>query len=129
MVHEGADPDFAVREESDPAVRIVEFRDTFLNYERTDEIKLRLKEVIAREMENGCRRIILDLRNVGVVDSCGLATLVSINKQIGQADGTLALFGLSGMILRLLELTRLDRVFEVHATEDDAVAATHQQLI
>jgi anti-sigma B factor antagonist len=124
MVQEAGDPDFVVREGPSPTTRIVEFRDTFLNYERTDEMRPRLKQLIAREMEGGCRRIILDLCNVGVVDSCGLATLVSINKQIAIAEGTLALFGLSDMILRLLELTRLDRVFEVHATEDEAAAAS-----
>ena len=123
MAREG-ESDLLIRITPDPATRIFEFRDTFLNYERTDEFKPRLKELIGKEMAVGCTRVVLDLTRLGVIDSCGLATLVSVDKQVRLAGGTLALCGLSEMIRRLFELTGLDQVFEVHATEIEAQAAT-----
>ena len=116
--------DLVVHETDDGGHRIIEFKDAFLNYERTDDIRARLKEIVARELSSECRHIILECSHLGVVDSCGLATLVAVNKQIEQAGGHMSLCGVSEMITRLFELTRLDRVFEVHATAEEAIAAS-----
>jgi anti-sigma B factor antagonist len=126
MAHEAA-TDLLVRATPEPTTRIIEFQDVYLNYERTDELKPRLKELIGHEMAGGCVRVILDLGRLGVIDSCGLATLVSVGKQVRLAGGTLALCGLSEMIGRLFELTGLDQVFEVHPSALEALAAVSRE--
>jgi anti-sigma B factor antagonist len=115
-----AGSDLVVQAGPDPEIRIVEFRDRYLNYERTDELKPRLRRLIEAELATGGRRLLLDLAAVEVIDSCGLAILVSAGKLTRLAGGELALCGLSNMLARLFELTGLDAVFDIHATVADA---------
>ncbi len=106
----------------DPDTRVVVLLDPYLNFERTDELKPRLKALLARELDGGARCIILDLARTGVIDSCGLAVLVSMERQLTEGGARLVLCGLSDLLLRLLELTRLDRVFEIRDNVDVALA-------
>jgi len=65
----------------------------------------------------------VNLENIGVIDSCGLAVLISLKKLVEARGGTIALTNLSVMIQRLFLLTRLDRAFDIHETTEEAVRA------
>ncbi len=66
------------------------------------------------------RRLVLDLTDVTFLDSTGLGMLVSVHRKL--PDGTdLLLAGATGRVARVFELTRLDRVFPMFATLDEAV--------
>jgi anti-sigma B factor antagonist len=97
--------ELVVRRPSGTDARVIEFRDPYLNYERTDELKPKLLELVESEMADGCRRLVLDLSRLQVVDSCGLAVLVSLEKKLRAGGATLAISGASEMIHRLFELT------------------------
>ena len=58
---------------------------------------------------------------LNIVDSYGLATVVSTLKIIKDHHGNLALCGLNELFVRLVELTHLDRVLEVWDTEAQAI--------
>ena len=73
-------------------------------------------------VEQGRRRIVLDLSGVEFLDSTGLGTMVSLMKALGP-EGDLALAGAQAPVRKLLTLTRLDRVFRLHETPDDAERA------
>jgi anti-sigma B factor antagonist len=55
------------------------------------------------------------------VDSAGLGTLVLLNKEARAAGGCLILAGLSEHIRDLLRLVRLDEVFAIAATVEEAM--------
>lgn len=74
--------------------------------------KERLKSLIA----DGSREVVMDLGNVGFVDSEGLGALISCLKVLRQSDGALVLANVSDPVLAVLRITRLIRVFEI--TED-----------
>jgi anti-anti-sigma factor len=59
------------------------------------------------------RTLVLDLAGVEFVDSSGLGALLGIKKQQERAGGRLQLTRLSDAVGRIIEITRMDRVFEV----------------
>ena len=102
---------------------VLTIKDSCLNYSSTDTLKPALKDIIHGALGRGRKNFVVNLRAVGVVDSCGLSVLISLKKQIEQGGGKLALVGLNGMIQRLFGVTRLDRAFSTYESQDTALAA------
>lgn len=73
-------------------------------------------------VEAGQRRIILDLSQTEFLDSIGLGTVVSVLKALGPG-GDLAVAGAQPRVRKLFALTRLDRVFRLFDTAEDAALA------
>jgi anti-sigma B factor antagonist len=69
--------------------------------------------------------IVLDLRNVQLIDSGGLGMLVRILTRTGQDN--LKLCGLTRKISETLKITRLSAVFDCHESEAEAIAAFYRQ--
>ena len=65
------------------------------------------------ELDVAHRALVLDLHGVEFVDSSGLGALLGIKKQQERAGGHLLLTRLSAPVARIIEITRMDRVFEV----------------
>lgn len=74
-------------------------------------------------LQEGRRRVVLDLREVKFVDSAGLSTLVRCMKRTRGQGGELQLAGLQSPVKRTFELTRLDRSFDIQADVAKAVQA------
>ena len=115
------DPRLSVRDLEGSAAAVLKIQDSYMNYSSADIIKPKLKEAVSELMDAGKTRIVVNLANVGVMDSCGLAVLIALKKLVDGRDGDLALSNLSGMIQRLFKLTKLDRAFAIYDTEDEAV--------
>jgi anti-sigma B factor antagonist len=64
--------------------------------------------------------IMVDLHQVGYMDSSGVATLVEGLQQAGKYKGKFKLFGLTLAVREVFELSRLDKVFEIYPNEDAA---------
>jgi anti-sigma B factor antagonist len=101
---------------------VLTIKDSCLNYSSTDVLKPAMKELIQSAMGRGRTNVVINMRSVGVVDSCGLSVLISMKKQVELAGGKLALVGLNGMIQRLFGVTRLDKAFPTYETQESAVA-------
>ena len=67
------------------------------------------------------KKVVVDLAAVSYIDSSGLATLVEILKKTKVQGGTLGLSGLSDKVKSLFEITKLDKLFVVSRTQDEAV--------
>jgi len=86
-----------------------------------------LKAYLLQLLENGARALILDLSEVRFIDSSGLGALLSGYKNAGLRRASLALTGLQPRVQSMFELTRLQRVFEIHPTIEDALAADAEE--
>lgn len=82
-----------------------------------------LREKVKGLLAAGKKKIVLDLKNVTMIDSSGLGALVSAHSSAKSAGATLRLCNLGTRTNELLQMTRLLTVFEVSATEADAVRA------
>jgi len=72
------------------------------------------------------RAIVLDLGEVGFIDSSGLGTMVRTLTSTRQVHGDLKLCNVPEHVRKVLELSRLTKIFETHESEEKAVAAFYQ---
>jgi anti-sigma B factor antagonist len=82
-----------------------------------------LRERIVQLIEEGNRQILVDLTQVGFMDSSGLGVLVAGIKRAREAGGDMSLVCREGPTLKVLAITGLDRVFPIYASVDDAVGS------
>ena len=66
------------------------------------------------------KAIVVDLENVKYMDSSGIATLVEALQKIKKYGGRLWLTNLGDSVQSVFELSRLDRVFDISPTLDEA---------
>lgn len=66
--------------------------------------------------------VVLDLGQVTFLDSSGLGAVVAARKLLG-ADRVLELAGLNPAVEKVMQLTRMNTVFPIHANRDAALAA------
>jgi anti-sigma B factor antagonist len=80
-----------------------------------------LKEELKASIGDETSAVILDLGRVEFIDSSGLGALISALKALRTGGGTLWLTQVSEAVRSILEITRLDRVFDIVPTLDDAL--------
>jgi len=83
------------------------------------EFKDRMVQVI----EEGKKRVVVDLSNATFIDSTTLGVLVGGVKRLRPSGGTLAIVCSNQNISKIFEITGLDRVFPIHDSRDDALSA------
>ena len=82
-----------------------------------------LKQKVLDALEGGATRFVIDFTKTGYIDSSGLGVLVSLSKKIREQGGELRLAGLNEDLQTLFELTKLDTLFAITRTADEALAA------
>jgi len=92
------------------------------------EITHEVSEALQREVTGAIAEkqgvsLILDLTRVTFLGSVGLTTLVILLKRLKEAGGRLIIAGLSGQRLRVMELTRMTRIFDLQPDLSHAMAA------
>jgi anti-sigma B factor antagonist len=86
---------------------------------------LAFKEAVGRHFEAGPVSLVLDLTQVGFIDSSGLGAILAVLKRMPKG-GELVICGTTEAVGSMFKLTRMDRVFTICKTVDEAVAAlTH----
>lgn len=82
-----------------------------------------VREVLLQLLDEGRHHILVDMAAVNFVDSTGLSTLVSGMKRSRQAGGDLALMQLQRPVRVIVELTRLDKAFNIYPDRATAEAS------
>jgi len=82
-----------------------------------------LKQKVLEALEGGAKKFVIDFSRTGYIDSSGLGVLVSLSKKIREQGGDLRLAGLNEDLQTLFELTKLDTLFSILKTPEEAVAA------
>ncbi|MCL2330433.1 MAG: STAS domain-containing protein [Phycisphaerae bacterium] len=77
-------------------------------------------EVLVGLCEQKPSRLIVNLSAVDYMDSSGIGTLVEVLRRTKAYNGTLVLCGLNEGVRDVFEMTRLDKVFRICSTEDEA---------
>ena len=82
-----------------------------------------LKQKLLDAIDGGGRKFVIDFTRTGYIDSSGLGVLVSLSKKIREQGGELRLAGLNEDLQTLFELTKLDTLFAITKTPEEALAA------
>jgi anti-sigma B factor antagonist len=80
-----------------------------------------LRERIKNLVDDGKKKIVLNMANVTYIDSAGLGTLVAAHISVKKQGTTLLLSDLGNKFHEVLQITRLLTVFSVYATEAEAI--------
>ena len=91
-----------------------------LVFEEGDSV---LRSHIDHLVSEGRRNIIVNLRDVTYVDSCGIGVLVAKYVSLRRKGGDLRFANLTPRSRRLLEITKLMGIFRIFDNEADAVAS------
>ena len=72
-----------------------------------------LRTVLLKAAAKGKGSLAVDLRGVRYMDSSGVATLIEGLKSVREKGGRFVLLAPSGSVMKVLQLSRLDTVFEI----------------
>jgi anti-sigma B factor antagonist len=78
-----------------------------------------LRNVLLDVLAAKPRRLIVDLAQVGYMDSSGVGTLVEIKRLIERGAGQIVLAGLQPRVRSVFEITQLDKFFRIAASVDE----------
>jgi anti-sigma B factor antagonist len=81
------------------------------------------KERMVQVIEEGKKQVVVDLSNATFIDSTTLGVLVGGVKRLRPAGGTLSLVCSDQNIVKIFEITGLDRVFPIHESREKALAS------
>ena len=83
-------------------------------------VAIQFKDAMRAATSDGSDRVVLDMSEVLFVDSSGLGAIVASMKQVGN-QRRLDLAGLTPDVAKVFQLTRMDSVFQIFDTVDEAV--------
>lgn len=90
------------------------------------DFDLRVAPAVKAELidlvDDGAREIIVDMTEATFLDSTALGALAGAAKRLHAVDGELTIVCTDRSIVRIFEITGLDRVLPLHRTLDDALA-------
>jgi len=81
-----------------------------------------LKALVQEGLDRGERKFLIDCTNTGYIDSSGLGALVTLSKKVRELGGELRIAGLNEDLRSLFELTKLDTLFNIAPTAEEALA-------
>jgi anti-sigma B factor antagonist len=80
-----------------------------------------LKDKVSSLLNQGYKKIVLNLAEVPYIDSAGLGEIVRTFTTVSRQGGSLKLLNLTKRITDLLSITKLLTVFDTFESETDAV--------
>lgn len=80
-----------------------------------------LRTAIRRLLEEGKKKILLNMGGIGYIDSSGIGELVSSFTAINKENGQLKMLKLTQKLRDLLAITKLLTVFDVYDDETEAL--------
>jgi len=85
-----------------------------------------IKDKVQSLLQQGLRKLLLDLGNVSYVDSAGLGQLVQVYATTNHLGGKLKLLRVTKRLQDLLVLTKLLTIFETYESEAEAIQSFQQ---
>lgn len=100
-------------------VSVVQFRDRkILDESNIQEMGQELFELVNQNRS----KVLLNFMNVEFLSSAALGKLITLDKKIKTATGQLKLSNIRPEIYEVFAITRLNKLFDIHEDESDALA-------
>ncbi len=80
-----------------------------------------LRETVEGLLKEGRSKILLNLARVSYMDSAGIGELVACYKRSREKGGELKLLNPSGKVYDLLQLTKLEEIFDTFRDEGEGI--------
>jgi anti-sigma B factor antagonist len=95
----------------------------FIDRNILDEANIQhIGEEIGAIIDKGAKpRLLISFQNVDHLSSAALGTLITINTRVKNKGGQLRLADIDPQIYEVFVITKLNRLFQIHPTSDDAL--------
>jgi anti-sigma B factor antagonist len=103
-------------------IGVIEVKGSLVGGEETDE----LRNAVADFIEQGSKKLIIDLSKVTYLNSTAIGVLVSAHTTFAKNKGRVKLCGINKNINNIFVITKLTLVFDVAETREEAVQALSQ---
>ena len=105
----------AIRQQGQITVATVQ--ENRLDASSAPDFKIGMAELV----DQGVTTVVIDLAQVEFIDSSGLGAIIAMLKRLNK-QGDLKIVGVHGMVRDLFKLTRMDRVFKLYDSVDQALS-------
>jgi len=82
---------------------------------------------VQQKVEGGVRKVVVDLRDVGYLDSASIGCLMDIHRLVQEKGGALRLSGLQQRVETMISMTGVHKIVPLHRDEEEALAAFGSQ--
>ena len=82
-----------------------------------------LKKLFVRLRQDGKTNVVADMTKVEFMDSTVIGLLVWGMKNLREVGGDWRMFGIRGAVLKIFQVTHLDRAFQIFHSEEEALAS------
>ncbi|MHC5110898.1 MAG: STAS domain-containing protein [Planctomycetota bacterium] len=79
-------------------------------------------EALLEHAAGASARLAVDLAGLNSIDSTGLSALITLDMRARMSQGRIALVSPTPLVRGVLEVTRLDRVFDICESIDEAIS-------
>ena len=102
----------------DGKIAVIEVKGSLVGGEETDE----LRNAVADFVQQGTKKLIIDLSKVTYLNSTAIVVLVSAHTTFSKNKGHVKVCGINKNINNIFVITKLTLVFDTCETREDAVA-------
>lgn len=82
-----------------------------------------LRDLLGQVMDGSSTRVLLDLTDVGFLDSSGLGLLVTAHRRAADSGWAFGVAGAGSSVSRVFELTRTTRLLRIFVSRQEGVEA------
>jgi anti-anti-sigma factor len=100
-------------------VRIVRVKEAKLTYPTLSAFFSEVRQLV----EDGARKVVIDLGAVTYIDSASIGCLMDIRRLLQDKGGVLRLSSLQPRVETMVSMTGVNKIIEIHREEAAAVAA------
>jgi anti-sigma B factor antagonist len=111
-----SDAMFSTSQQGD--VTVLTFNHPNFMHDENEQLLKSFDEVLAK----GHKKIVIDFASCSYISSLILASLVYLHNKTKDLGGGLAFCNIQARVKEIMEMTRLDRVFNMAASKDEAIA-------
>jgi anti-sigma B factor antagonist len=98
-------------------IAVLEPRVSLIGGEETDDLKAKAKDLI----EQGNKKLVLDLGGISYINSSGLGSLVGIHSMYQKVGGQIKLCNVTKGVENVFVITKLTSVFDVEEDRNKAI--------
>ncbi|MBN1398268.1 MAG: STAS domain-containing protein [Bacteroidetes bacterium] len=98
-------------------IAVLEPRVSLIGGEETDQLKAKAKDLI----EQGNKKLVLDLGGISYINSSGLGSLVNIHSMYQKIGGQIKLCNVAKGVENVFIITKLTSVFDVEEDRSKAI--------
>lgn len=112
-----------IKERFEHDVAILSISGNMMGGPDTQELHQKVKSIL----NDGFKKIVVDLKDVKWMNSSGLGTLMAAHASVEEAGGKMKLANVTEKVQSLLIITQLMKIFETYENVDRAVASFFQE--